>query len=57
MARQVNFQDLPLQLVQVHVVDRVLGVLWRGERDESESTVFCTWGVAGSARSEEGHGQ
>ena len=56
MARQVDFQDLPPQLVQVHVVDRILGILRRGERDESEPTVFCAWGVAGSARSEEGDG-
>lgn len=57
MARQVDFQDPSLQLVQVHVVDRILGILRRGERDESESTVFCTWRVVGSAWSEEGHGE
>ena len=43
VTRQIDFQDLPLQLVQVHVVDRILGILRRAERDEGEPTVFGTW--------------
>ena len=48
MARQVDFQNPPLQLIQVHVVDRILGILWRAECNERESTVFGTWEAAGS---------
>jgi len=47
MARQVDFQNPPLQLVQVHVVDRILSILWRAKRNERESTVFSTWEAAG----------
>ena len=48
MTRQIDFQDLSLQLVQVHVIDRVLGILWRAERNEGESTMFGTWQATGS---------
>jgi len=47
MARQVDFQNLPLQLIQVHVVDRILSILGRAERNEREPTVFSTWETAG----------
>lgn len=57
MTRQIDFQDLPLQLVQVHVVDRILGILWRAERDEGEPTVFATWQATGSAWSVKGDGR
>ena len=47
MARQVDFQNLPPQLIQVHIIDCVLGVLWRAERNEREPAVFRTWKAAG----------
>ena len=50
IARQADFQNLPLHLVQVHVVDRVLGILWRAEGNERESTVFGAWKTADSER-------
>lgn len=46
MTRKVDLQDLPLQLVQVHVINRVLGVLWRAERNKREPSVVSTWEVA-----------
>ena len=46
MARKVDFQNLALQLVQVHVVNRILGILRRGEGNKREPTVFRTWNVA-----------
>jgi len=44
-ARQIHFEHPPFQLVQIHVVDRVLCVARRAESDKGESAVFrgC-WG-------------
>ena len=36
----MHLDHLPLQLIQVHVVDRILRVGGRGECDECEATVL-----------------
>lgn len=54
MTCEIDFQNLPLQLVQVHVVDRVLGILWRAEGNEPEPTMPFAWRMSHSASTEKG---
>lgn len=48
VTRKVDLQNPPLQLIQVHVVNRIPGILRRAERDKRESTMFSTCKVARS---------
>lgn len=53
MTCEIDLQNPPLQLVQVHVVNRILGILRRGERNKREPAMLGTWKVACSVASME----